>query len=224
MRNLTLLALLIFITSCDSAQKPQKAIPDGMVGLIGYGSLTSQKQMAIQLGKPYEGEVEIVHLEGYQRTWSATTPNEIEFPPKGDLIRCLLKGDSIYPNKLSVLNIRKNDSVAINCCFFIIEEKDLLLLDKTEKGYKRIEVTDKIQEFDVSEGKVWAYQAMEEFTEYPKEDGSYNFVLPNVYLEFLEAGFAELGETYRTEFYQTTLPIPKSVVLECSIVAPPKED
>lgn len=104
--------------------------------------------------------------------------------------------------------------------FFIIDEKDLEPIDKTEKGYKRIEVIDRIKEFDVIKGKVRAYQAMEDFTEAPKLDSPYNYAVPKIYLEFLEAGFSELGDSYRREFYKTTLPIPQSVVLNCTMVSP----
>ncbi len=211
--------IVAVLTACQSNQKPSIEIPEGMVGLIGYGSLTSKEQMASQLGKPYNGNVEIIHLEGYQRTWTATTPNELEFPPIKNLLKCLYEGDSIFPKKLSVLNIHENDSIAINCCFFIIDEKDLEPIDKTEKGYKRIEVTDRIREFNVSKGKVWAYKAMADYTEIPKPDSPYDYALPKMYLEFLEAGFSELGENYRKEFYETTIPIPQSVVLNCFMVS-----
>jgi len=219
-KYLLLYAIVVLLASCQPTPKPSIDIPEGMVGLIGYGSLTSKEQMAIQLGKPYNGKVEIIHLEGYQRTWTATTPNKLEFPPVNSVLNCFQDGDSIFPQKLSVLNIRENDGVDINCCLFTIDEKDLAPIDKTEKGYMRIEVADRIREFRVSRGKVWAYQAMEDFTEVPKPDSSHTYALPKMYLEFLEAGFAELGEAYRKEFYETTLPIPESVVLDCYMVSP----
>lgn len=190
------------------------------MGLIGYGSLTSREQMADQLGKPYAGGVEVIHLEGFQRTWTATTPNKWEFPPNGFLLECSHAGDTIVPKWFSALNIRKNDSVAINCCFFIIDQEDLEPIDKTEKGYQRIEVTNNIREFSVANGKIWAYQATPEFTETPKTGEPKNYAVAKLYLDFLEAGFSELGESYREEFYQTTLPVPEEIVLDCDIVTP----
>ncbi|MEM9078489.1 MAG: hypothetical protein AAGC43_15710 [Bacteroidota bacterium] len=208
------------LASCQPNKKTSIEIPEGKVGLIGYGSLTSSKQMAAQLGKPYIGGVEVIHLEGYQRTWTATTPNTLEFPPVGFLVKCSYAGDSIFPKWGSALNIRKNDSVSINCCFFIIDEEDLEPIDKTEKGYQRIEVTNNIREFSVSNGKVWAYQAIPEFTKIPKTDEPENYIVAKLYLDFLEAGFSELGESYREEFYRTTLPVPEEIVLDCNMVAP----
>ncbi|MEM1338982.1 MAG: hypothetical protein AAF634_15645 [Bacteroidota bacterium] len=217
---LRLFLALGLLTCCQPNKKTALILPQGKVGLIGYGSLTSSEQMAAQLGKPYTGGVEIVHLEGFQRTWTATTPNQLQFPPVGLLLRCLYAGDSIAPKKLSALNIQKNDSVAINCCFFIIDEEDLEPIDRTEKGYQRIEVTDKIREFNVSGGRVWAYQAMPEFTETPKTENPQNYAVAKLYLDFLEAGFSELGDLYREEFYETTLPIPEQIVLRCAMVSP----
>ena len=119
--------IIVLLQACESIQKPTIEIPEGTVGLIGYGSLTSKDQMAEQLGKPYNGKVEIVHLKGYQRTWTATTPNTLEFPPVDYLLKCLYKGDTILPAQLSVLNIESNDSISINCCFFIIDVDDLAI-------------------------------------------------------------------------------------------------
>ncbi|MEM1257512.1 MAG: hypothetical protein AAGH81_03200 [Bacteroidota bacterium] len=212
--------MVALMICCQPNKKASFAIPDGKVGLIGYGSLTSSEQMAAQLGKTYTGGVEVIHLEGFQRTWTATTPNKLKFPPAGFLLECLHAGDSIVPKKLSALNIRKNDSVAINCCLFIVDEDDLEPIDKTEKGYVRIEVTDKIREFNVLNGKVWAYQAMPEFTETPKTNEPEDYTVAKLYLNFLEDGFSELGDSYRKEFYETTLPIPQQIVLDCNMVTP----
>lgn len=124
MKN-TILTYLVLIlrTSCQSDKEISIEIPDGKVGLIGYGSLTSKEEMASQLGKPYDGNVEVVHLEGYQRTWAATTPNEPDFPPVNNLLKCFHKGDSIFPKKLSVLNIPENNSIAINRCFSLLMKR-----------------------------------------------------------------------------------------------------
>ena len=222
MRFTLLLCLALFLlASCQRQPQATIEIPDGKVGLVGYGSLTSKKQMALQLGKPYNGTVDIIHLKGYQRTWTATTPNERSFPPLNNLLRCIYEGDSIYPNKLSVLNIREKNSVSINCCFFIMDEKDLDIIDQTEKGYQRIDVTNNIEEFKVTKGIVWAYQAMPEYTEAPVLEDPSMYTTPQIYHDFLEAGFSELGDAYREEFYKTTLPIPQPIVLNCDMVTPP---
>lgn len=215
--TIVIVVCCLVITSCTDSKRILN-IPDGKVGLIGYGSLTSARQMESQLGKPYEGSVEIVHLEGYQRTWDATTPNILEFPPVGVVLQCIYQNDSILPPKLSVLNIRDNEAVSMNCCLFIIDEGDLDPIDATEIGYSRIDVTERIKEFKIPEGIVWAYQAQKEFTSTPNPDSAQTYVLPKLYLGFLEAGFKELGAEYEKEFYQTTLPIPQENVLDCIMI------
>ena len=219
LKTLYLISACIFmLISCNDA-KPTLDIPEGKVGLIGYGSLTSAEQMESQLGKSYEGSVEVVHLEGYQRTWDATTPNKLEFPPVGVVMDCIYQEDTILPRMFSVLNIHKNEAVAINCCLFIIDEGDLDPIDATEIGYKRIDVTNNIAEYDINKGTVWAYQAEKKYTKTPDPDSVQTYVLPKMYLGFLEAGFKELGTEYEKEFYETTLPIPQENVLDCSMVS-----
>ena len=214
-KNLVLLLVASILSACHTDDRKSIEIPEGKVGLIGYGSLTSQKQMASQLGKPYDGTVEVIHLKGYQRTWTATTPNTPEFPLPGFVMSCIYQNDTIVPSYGSVLNIRENEDVNMNCCFFILDEEDLPIIDSTEIGYKRIRVEDRIQEFDVSKGTVWAYQAEKAYTKAPHPDSVTTYVLPQLYLDFLEAGFSELGEGYKKEFYETTLPVPESNVLTC---------
>ncbi|MFA0962945.1 hypothetical protein AB9P05_14165 [Roseivirga sp. BDSF3-8] len=64
--------ILSFVLYCKPTEDREIVeIPEGKVGMIGYGSLTSKKQLDVQLGRKYEGPLRIVHLLDYQRFWTA---------------------------------------------------------------------------------------------------------------------------------------------------------
>jgi len=130
----------LLLLSCNqNSGKEIVNIPKGKVGMIGYGSLTSKKQMELQLGKKYEGPFRVIHLDGYQRYWNTIFPNNLPHPPVDNIIECVVENDTIVPESLIALNIQESEGKSMNCCFFIIDEEDLQTMDNTEKGYERID-------------------------------------------------------------------------------------
>jgi len=220
-KNYLKAVLIIFcvslIVSCNP--KPTKeivTIPEGKVGLIGFGSLTSSKAMTRKLGKPYVGEVRVVHLNGFQRYWDIIIPNDLSHGPINSVFRCLINGDTIAPQNGIWLNIREVENKSMNCVFFILDESGVLEIDKTETGYKRIDVSNSIGEFNVVGGAVYAYQALPSYTKEPLINRPDVNVVLSRYLNTLEAGFNELGEEYRREFYESTVMYHESLVLDCN--------
>ena len=214
----TLLFLAGLIISQSCKQNPVKeivTIPDGKVGLIGYGSLTSKKQMESQLGKKYEGPIRVIHLEDYQRYWNFIAPNDLEHPPVNNIIKCTTGNDTIIPETLVALNIQETDGKSMNCCFFIIDEEDLAKIDITEKGYKRIDVSESIREFQVDHGKVYAYQALPEYHMEPTINQPNKNAIVKLYLGFLNTSFENLGEEYKREFEESTANYHASLELDC---------
>lgn len=214
----SLLAILFIgvLVSCNS--KPAKevfTIPDGKVGMIGYGSLTSKKQMEAQLGKPYDGLFRVVHLDGFQRYWNFVAPNDRAHPPFNNIIKCVAEGDTIAPEFSIFLNIQRTENRSINCCLFVIDETDLQVMDKTEIGYERIDVSDSIREFDVVGGPVYAYQAQPDYVKEAITNRPGSSVIPTSYLDFLEAAFNDLGDQYKQEFQESTAKYEESLVLDC---------
>lgn len=211
--------LIVFLTLLFGCRNTQETvlIPDGKVGLIGYGSLTSSKQMEQQLGKEYHGSVRIVHLEGYRRNWNMVFPNNTPHPPVDHIIECIKGKDTIRPRAIVNPNLEARKDAFMNACFFIIEEQDLAVMDRTEKGYERVDVTQSIREFSVSGGKVYAYKALPGYTKTPVANSPYENVIPALYLEFLDAAFKEKGKAYKKEFEETTVGFDESLVLTCSI-------
>ena len=215
-----LLLLLFFVafglsSSCSKSGKKVLVIPNGKVGLIGYGSLTSSKQMEKQLEKAYLGPVHVIHLDGYRRNWNMVFPNDSLHPPVKYLIQC--ERGKVFPKYIVNPNLEPYDGGRMNACLFLVDQEDLITLDRTEKGYSRVDVTSSVAEFDVQKGKVYAYQALPEYTKTPIHNEPDINVIPDVYMEFLYSAFEEKGPQYRLEFEQSTVGFDSTLVSNCII-------
>jgi hypothetical protein len=141
-------ALLLLMGSCQEKVKIFK-IPEGHVGMFGYGSLMSKTLIEMGLlDKAYDGPFLPAHLKGYKRSWTFTWPTDlplynVDSTFSKDYI--LVEGDSIFPKYLHYLNIREDPNTVINGVLYIVPEADLPNYDAWELGYEKFEVTYLIQ-------------------------------------------------------------------------------
>ncbi len=141
-------ALLLLMRSCQEKVKIFK-IPEGHVGMFGYGSLMSKTLIETGLlDKAYDGPFLPAHLKGYKRSWTFAWPTDlplynVDSTFSKDYI--LVEGDSIFPKYLHYLNIREEPNTVINGVLYIVPEADLPNYDVWELGYEKFEVTYLIQ-------------------------------------------------------------------------------
>ena len=208
---------ILLSTSCQNRENKEIfTIPEGKVGMIGFGSLTSKQQMQAQLEKSYDGPFEVVHLDGYQRYWNFRAPNDSIHPPFNSIMKCVTGIDTIVPSNCIFLNIQETDNASMNCCLFVIDEADLKIMDNTEVGYKRIDVAQSIREFEIVGGPVYAYQAKPEFTKESNVNDPSIHAIPSAYIDYLNAAFEDLGEEYEKEFWQSTEDLDERILLDCA--------
>lgn len=215
MRKVYLLTL--FLTSVilafgqTSSNKEKLFIPNGKVALIGYGSLMSVASMERTLGHTYTDKFIPIHINGYERVWNFAVPNNGTRGP--NLFYYVMAGDTIFPKNVMALNIQENRSKSMNACLFIIDTLELKMFDAREFGYTRIKLNDKIKEFEMVNGDVYAYQALPAFTikvtDNPKDN-----VISRAYIKTVEEdGLLALGEQFREEYYASTLPYSPKILM-----------
>jgi hypothetical protein len=187
-------------------QKKTLIIPDGKVGLIGYGSLMSKKSMETTLGRIYTEDYMMVHLTGFERKWTFSRPNDGKFRPQSYYLNL---ADTIYPKYTIALNIERANDKYINACLFIIDESDLEAFDTREYGYERLNVTDKINELNVK-GTVYVYSALPEFNRIVTNDPEENTIAEQ-YIKIVEDGFKD-NQDFKDEFFKTTIPYNRAIV------------
>ena len=92
----------------------------------------------------------------------------------------------------------------MNCVLYFITPDELAELDEREIGYERIDVTNKIEEFDFKDGKVYAYKAKPEQIYKPQLDRE-NSRIQQSYVDFVENACDSIGIDFRKEFEESTI-------------------
>lgn len=208
--------LLLFFGSCQENKKTF-IIPDGHIGMFGYGSLMSKNFIESGLlEKKYEGPYLLAHLNGYKRSWTFAWPSAIPFPnADGHYYKdyILMEGDTIYPQNLLYLNIREDAASRVNGVLYIVPKADLPAYDAWELGYERFEVTNLISDFIIEGGPVFAYKALPDFVMQPNHDYKRN-IIELGYQNIIQDAFAYWGKEFEEEYKKSTEPVDATIIRE----------
>ena len=219
MKNITLLIISIVISvllsSCGGKKKVFH-IPDGHVGMFGYGSLMSKNFIdSGLLEKNYDGPFLLAHLNNYERSWTFAWPSTIPFAnADGNYYKdyVLIENDTIYPQNLVYLNIKEDSNASINGVLYIVPEADLPTYDDWELGYERIDVSDFIRDYHIKGGPVFAYKALPDFVMEADNDFSRN-IIELSYIKIIEDAFDYWGKEFSTEFRISTESIDSTIIM-----------
>lgn len=213
--SLGLALLLIGIPVSAAKEKKVLEIPEGFEGIVAYGSLVSLPSLEKTLGHKYEGPVHEVHLAGYERVWTCVRPfdsPQAASPDAKKIEAYLVRGEErISLLGTAELNIYPKEGSRINGVLYLLTDEELLKSDQREWGYRRTDVTDKIEEFRFRGGRVYAYESPSEPPQTPpKEKGTY--VLIKEFLDLVTGAFDARGEDFRHEFDESTRPCSYPIV------------
>jgi len=223
LRNISfpLFILILLSTSCFTQKKDNITIPEGLVGMIGYGSLISINSMEQTLGHKYLDSAYMVHLKGFVRSWTCFRPfNDPKaipsnYPKYSGFI--LQNNDSIPFDGIVNLNIELKKRSKMNCVLYLISNEDLMKFDKREVGYERTDVTDRIEEYNITDGKVYVYQQPPEYYDKTSLNLS-RYILIKDYIDLITKACDGIGENFRNEFDRSTLS-PTSQIVQADKIA-----
>jgi hypothetical protein len=170
--------------------------------VVAYGSLMSLQSMEKTLGHKYEGPVRRVHLTGYERAWTGLAPIQGSF----------LKDKEQVPFVGTVsMNVRPRKGGRFNAILYVLTGADLVRLDKRERGYRRVDAADKLEEFEVSGGKAFIYEGLS-----TREDGSPfekgTYIVIREFYDLVTGACDSIGKDFREEFDATTRPCEYPIV------------
>jgi cation transport regulator ChaC len=168
-----------------------------MSWVFGYGSL-----LPAGVGALPEGAVSC-RLSGWRRGWGVAMDNTRDIPgykhyltPAGERPDVMVTFLDIAPHADGLVN-----GVAIR-----VDDEELPGLDRRERNYRRVEVSDSLATRLPGGGPVWAYigrRASRERAANGRREG--RLVASRGYIERVAAGFAALGE--RELFSRLTAPL-----------------
>ena len=167
------------------------------LAVFAYGSLVSPRSFEQTLGRA-PSELRPRRLGGWRRRWSVVRDNH---SAEKTFAR---RDNGELPPWIVGLNIEEDRAAATetapNGALIEVSEAELDRLDLREMRYRRVEVTEDIED-DAGAEAVFAYTARpEHFNPTPPPDA----VRMAPYLRALEAAFGELGEGEWELFLETT--------------------
>ena len=211
------LAVLSHIGMPDPVAKGKSTleIPKGFAGIVAYGSLISLPSLEQTLGHKYEGPLHEVHLTGYERVWTCVRPfNSPQAAAAGaKKIEAYFLRDTERVPVLGTaeLNLYPKEKGRINGVLYLVTDEELRKSDQREWGYRRADVTDRIEEFRFRGGKVYVYESPLSPLPFPTaEKGTY--VLIKEFFEMVTDACDARGKDFRADFDGTTRPCAYPVV------------
>jgi len=216
--GISLSVLILFLSSTSSfgvKRKSTMEIPEGSAGMIAYGSLISLPSMEQTLGHKYQGPINQIHLTGYEREWICVRPFNDPRANSADIKRTeafFLRGNERVPfNGTAELNIHPKKKGRINAILYLISNAEMIRLDEREWGYRRVDVTDKIEEFQFRGGKVYVYEGLPgRADESSAKKGTY--ILIKEFVDLVTGACDAIGKNFRNEFDKSTRPCKYEIV------------
>lgn len=210
MKQIIYFTFLILLMGCEkSSNKRTIVIEKGKVGMIGFGSLMSLNRTEEVFKHSYTDSIYLVHLEGFQRSWDFVASNDDkgytteELKNDGYYIR---DNDTLPFDKSIYLNITAQKGSAMNCVLYMVTEEEIKDIDLYEFGYERIDVSEKITEYNFKGGKVYAYKATPEYV-YDSEKTKGVTIIPQDYVDLVTKACDSIGFDFRKEYDATTSPL-----------------
>jgi hypothetical protein len=208
--------LFLFCLSVSAAKRKSTIeIPEGSAGIVAYGSLISLPSMEQTLGHKYQGPINQIHLTGYERAWACVRPFNDPRANSADAKRVdvfLLRGNErVSITGAAELNIYPKKKGRTNAILYLISDAEMIRLDKREWGYRRVDVTDKIEEFQFRGGNVYVYEALPGRTGGSStQKGTY--ILMKEFVDMVTGACDAIGKNFRDEFDKSTRPCAYQVV------------
>lgn len=206
--SLSFLILVLSSASVFAAQRKSTIeIPEGFSGMIAYGSLISLPSMEQTLGHKYEGPIHKVHLKGYERVWTCVRPfNDPQAIAAGreKINAYFLRDNERVPFLGAVeLNIHPKKNGRVNGILYLITNEELISFDKRERGYRRVDVTERIEEFRFRGGKVYVYEGLPGLPDGPPPDKG-TYILIKEFADSVTGACDAIGKDFRSEFDKST--------------------
>jgi cation transport regulator ChaC len=162
--------------------------------VFGYGSLIERRGLAT---------ARICHLADHRRVWNVARDNAVDLPGYNHYVD---PADGSRPDVfVTFLNIVPMPGHRVNGLLFSVTAEELGALDMRERNYRRIDVTNSIEE--AVSGRVWAYVGLDAaLARFERGVREQRAVIRRRYYEGVLENCDAAGAQARLEFDQSTDP------------------
>ncbi len=171
--------------------------------IFGYGSLVHVPRLKAYLGREeFEADdLFFCRLGGYRRIWNIAMDNRVNLPGYKYYVdsETGLRPD-VY---VTFLNIWPSSDDSIAGILFRVDAEQLASLDKRERNYRRVEITNLLDRS--VQGRAWVYIGSPEAEQRFKLGFSNNTaVISQSYYDLVYEAYASLGEDSAPDYLATT--------------------
>jgi gamma-glutamylcyclotransferase (GGCT)/AIG2-like uncharacterized protein YtfP len=191
----------------SSAAKTRVLSDSGRQFVFGYGSLTARSGPVPTRELKEHGFV--ADLVGLSRSWGVAMDNRRDLPGYKYYRDARGARPEVFVAYLDLVAAPADPAARVNGVCLPVDEATLKQLDRRERNYARIDVSDRIA---AGGARVWAYVGMVAAGERLAEGRrTGTAVIDAGYVRTVEAGFAVLGDeelaTVRTSLHPGDLPV-----------------
>jgi cation transport regulator ChaC len=177
---------------------------DDEVAVFGYGSLLAVTSLEQTLQRPYDGPFVACSVEGWRRSWEVTMPNQTFYTET--------KFGRFYPQSILYLNVQAQAGILLNGVLFVISVEELKAMDQREWIYNREVITDQLCGISVAGGDAYMYVAKPEYIMTNVKSPAIAAIRAT-YLQILETGLSQLGQSFRKAYNRSSDPVPQHLVI-----------
>jgi len=171
--------------------------------IFGYGSLVDIKSLKIFLGRDRlsSDDWQFYRLSSYRRIWNVAMDNQVDLPGYKYYID---PKTQIRPDvSVTFLNVYLQPESSIDGLLFQVSPNELKHVDRRERNYSRIDVSDKVN--IAVDGKVWLYCGLPKSVErHEKAYKENKAVIAKNYSELVFDAFKTHGQDAASYYMETT--------------------
>ena len=171
--------------------------------VFGYGSLMNLDKLQEYLGRDltFGLDFKICGLRNFRRCWNVAMDNCLNLPNYKYYIN--VETGNRPESFITFINIRPNQGKAVGGILFRVSHQELKKLDRRERNYQRIDITNKIEE--KVEGKAWVYIGLKEAEQRYEQGLKQNKgVIVQDYIDSIHYGYGLWGQEIWFNYVATT--------------------
>jgi hypothetical protein len=211
----------ILLAAASAGTKRTIDLKHGLSGVVGYGTLISQRSLEQTLGHKYGRQAYPVHVTGSVRSWSLRRPFNV--PGKGASrsagtgVAFRSDGREIPLRGPVELDVRPEKGGRLNGVLYLLTEEELDRVDARERAYKRRDITGQVDEFAFTGGRVYIYRGLPPDRSIAAADPK-EFVVFKENLDSVLKACDTIGPDFRAEFEKTTEPVAFRIISIADVV------
>ena len=171
--------------------------------VFGYGSLMNLARLQQYLGRDLTPGLDyrFCSLKNFQRCWNVAMDNRVDLPGYKYYVDC--NTGNRFDGFVTFINVRPQRNQRIMGILFAVGDRELANLDRRERNYQRINVTNNV-DIEV-QSPIWTYIGLEQAEKrYQQGLKQSNGTISQAYWNSIHQAYLSLGKKAFANYIRTT--------------------